>query len=540
MSIQRRFAFLLALLLFGFLVALIVVGRLERAEKIEMVAADRESRTQLLHHWSELTSRALPQFAADAAQSEEFAAALDAMAIDSERRKIEQALATARIDALWVVRDDGSVRLQMTSSATLAAPPLPLPANEFASVVNETPSPRFFAEQGEELWEVCIRRLRSTQPPEWLVVGRRWDDIQLRALASLTESAVSLASPSQNAQPAENNRLVLSRPLADWRGRPLRLLRMEYEVPEIEQALETEAKRTQVFFVFGLSLMVAIGLALHRWVLRPLRKIGQSLATDDPSPASELSNDPSELGHAAKLVVGSFDQRAALRHEIAERTRMHEALERSEASLRRNMEERSRLGRDLHDGVIQSLYAAGMGLAGIRALLRPEQAEAATRLEQTRGVLNETIHDVRNFIIGLEPEALKLQTFSQAIGALLDVMRAMRPFKSALDIDEKLAGRLTLAQRVHALQITREAVSNALRHGEASEVQVGLRPHGEFAEFEVMDNGSGFETDFASSQGKGLRNFAQRARELGAELTVDSRPGRGTRVKLVFSILSHE
>jgi signal transduction histidine kinase len=225
----------------------------------------------------------------------------------------------------------------------------------------------------------------------------------------------------------------------------------------------------------------------------------------------------------ARLVEFSFEQTAALK--------------RNEETLRRTMEERARLGWDLHDGVIQSLYAAGMGLSGVRALLSPEQNAAAGHLEQVRGILNETIHDLRNFITGLEPEALKHQSFGQAVAGLLATMQAIRPVRTTLEIDEALAARLSLQQRVDVLQILREAVSNALRHGNAAQVNVTLREDGQKAGFEVVDNGRGFEPG-VPSQGNGLANIAERARELGAELIVESSPGKGTRIKLIFPSLT--
>jgi signal transduction histidine kinase len=285
-------------------------------------------------------------------------------------------------------------------------------------------------------------------------------------------------------------------------------------------------------------LIGAVGLALQFWVLRPLQQISYSLAVDNPRTVEALSQQRHELGQIAQLVRTSFDQRNSLKRENAERTQAQEALQRTEHALRQTLDQRSRLGRDLHDGVIQSLYAAGMGLAGIRELLQPEQVEAAARLEQTRGALNETIHDVRNFIIGLEPEALRLQTFSQAVLALLDTLHGVRVFSSDVKIDEDVAQRLTLAQRVHALQIAREAVSNALRHGAASKVTVSLESTGSHARFEIIDDGRGFDPN-AMPNGGGLRNLTQRAHELGAELTVESKPGEGTRLKLIFSLQSY-
>jgi signal transduction histidine kinase len=332
--------------------------------------------------------------------------------------------------------------------------------------------------------------------------------------------------------------VVLIRALADWKGHPVRTLRVDYQTPELEQVLRVDWWQSQLFVAFGVLVLAGVGFSVHAWVLRPLNSIGQSLARLDPQPVQALSREKTELGRVAQLVLGSFEQRAALEREIAERARTQQALEHSEATLRRTLEERARLGRDLHDGVIQSLYAAGMGLAGIRALLRPDQAEAATRIQQTSSTLNETIHDVRNFIIGLEPEALKQQTFSHAVTALLDTMHGVRPFRSTVEIDEALAARLTLAQRVHALQITRESVSNALRHGAANAITVALRKAGEFAEFEITDDGAGFDPTGLHGAGRGLKNLADRARELGAELTVDSQPGKGARVKLTFSFHS--
>ena len=539
MTIKLRFALLLSLLLGGFLLAVLVLRGLERAEMRERLDADRQARAQFLNHWIDLTSRSLPQFVSDLAQSDDVAAMFAASDAEVTRKKNETSLAAAGVSSLWLVGADGAVAWHATAPGGDVAAPLPLAAADFVALVAETPSPRFFSESAGELIEVSVRRIQVAARPrgaEWIVAARRWDDAQLHALAGLTEARVSLRPAHENAQvPVGDAPIVLVRPLNDWRGHPLRVLRVEAQSTEIDQAIRADWRQVLIFVAFGLLVIGAMALALQQWVLHPLRHIGHSLATENPQTVTALATERSELGRVAQLVVEAFAQRESLQREIEQRARAQEARERSEAALRRNLEERARLGRDLHDGVIQSLYAAGMGLAGIRTLLKSEQTDAAVRLEQTRAALNETIHDVRNFIIGLEPEALKLQTFAQAVAAMLEVIRSMRAFRSTIDIDEAIASRLSLAQRVHALQITREAVSNALRHGHADSVHVALRPHGEFVEFEVSDDGSGFDAAGVVSQGKGLANFAARARELGGELEVISEPGRGTRVRLVFS-----
>jgi signal transduction histidine kinase len=541
MSIKTRLALLLGLLLLGFLAVLLLLRTMESRGLAQMASDDRRSRAQLLHHWIDLTDRVLPQFVADAAQSEEFAGLLAQAQTDTTREKIEASLASSGLSALWIVAPDGTPRFSFGANGNTG--PFPLQPADFVQLVAETPGPRFFDRADGTLTEFCVRRLTARPPgaADWLVAARKWDDAQLRALAELADSQVTLGGPEETSHAATTpDTLVIVRTLPDWQGHPLQTLRLEYRAPELNRAVQADWRQTELFVAFGLLLIVAVGLALNAWVLRPLGLVGEALAHGSPVPVQGLSAQPHELGHVAQLVLSSFDQREALRQEVAERTRAQQALERSEAELRRTLDERAQLGRDLHDGVIQSLYAAGMGLAGVRAQLHPDQSEAAARLEQTRAALNETIHDVRNFIIGLEPEALKLQTFSQAVAALFEAMQNIRPFHATTHIDEAVAQRLTLAQRVHALQIAREAVSNALRHGAAGNIAVALRMTGELAEFAIVDDGGGFDAAAMQSSGFGLKNLAQRAHELGAELTVDSQPGQGTRVKISFSLHDYD
>lgn len=539
MSIRLRFTLLLSLLFGGFLITLVALRSFERSTREEMLEEDRKARSLMLNHWLDAVSRELPQTVADFAQSKEFAAIMAQADFDLARQKIITSLDQANLHALWVVADDGQVRLQASVTDRSTPPELPLSAEEFVQLVAETPSPRFFIEHEGAMLELSIRRVQSateaTRP--WIVAARKWDAALLTTLAKLTESTLSLRSTEALARTPElPGHLVLLRPLHDWQGRTVRVLRLDYVVPEVERSMRSGGRQTLLFIVYGMLVLGALALALHRWVLRPLARIRDSLASNDSAPAAPLSQEKSEFGRVAELVISSFAQRQSLQQEIEERRRAEQTLARSEATLRENLEERARLGRDLHDGVIQSLYAAGMGLAGIRTQLLPEQTEAAIRLEQTRGALNETIHDVRNFIVGLEPEALKLQTFSQAVFNLLETMQSLRPFQSQVEMDDELSARLSLSQRVHALQIAREAVSNALRHGEANHITVALRRQGDFAEFQVTDDGRGFDTTSSISPGNGLDNFAQRAGELGGQLVVDSHPGKGTSVKLSFSL----
>jgi two-component system CheB/CheR fusion protein len=110
----------------------------------------------------------------------------------------------------------------------------------------------------------------------------------------------------------------------------------------------------------------------------------------------------------------------------------------------------------------------------------------------------------------------------------------MKPLRTTIAIDEPLAGTLSIEQQAHLLLIAREAVSNAVRHGQANHIRLDLRRNAEHVEFSIQDDGCGFDPAALNGQGLGLKNLADRARLLKGELTISSQPGQGTQVQLTF------
>lgn len=527
MRVKSKFSILLGAMLLAFAAAVLGLQALARRQAAQEEAALHQAREQQLDHWLRATSRSLRDFAAEGA----------AQAADQLRKPGDNLPAVAEapgITAYWIVRRSGTVS-GVAADHGLVQPPIP--AAKIALWTAEPPPYRFFSESDAGLLELAVAPVvlePGASPWGWLLAARRWDDAHLRVLGSLTEGRVTLdLHPA--ATPASDH--VHVRLLPDWQGRPLRSLQVSY--PPASAMAGLGGTDLAVFLAFGLLLMAGLGLALHRWVLQPLGRIGASLAAGGPAPLAPLRAGRDEFSDTARLLEDAFAQRDALKREIEERKRMAAALAAAEADLRRTLEERTRLGRDLHDGVIQALYATGMGLAGIRALLRPGDTEAVERLNQCRATLNEIIRDVRNFITGLEPEALRQQTFTQAVQALLEFMQSISPTATEAVIDEELAGQLSLNQRANALHIMREAISNALRHGAAEHVRVTLArtPEGQAA-LDITDDGVGFDPAAGTTnRGRGLENLAQRAQELGATFALHSEPGAGTRLRFVFTLM---
>ena len=244
-----------------------------------------------------------------------------------------------------------------------------------------------------------------------------------------------------------------------------------------------------------------------------------------------------EVGALARLAETSVAQGAELTRERDVRRRAEEDARLKQQLLTQSLDEKIRLGRDLHDGIIQSLYAAGLTLETVRALVKSNPDEAERRLEQTRAGLNDAIRDVRAYIGGLTPEKLRLAGFAHAVSALLAELGSAREAEFDIKIDEEAAALLTPEQSIEALQIAREAVSNALRHGSASKVTLRMHKGEREVCLLVQDNGRGFNSAHSRDGGHGLGNMRARAARLGATLQVTSQPGDGARVLAMLPIL---
>lgn len=276
------------------------------------------------------------------------------------------------------------------------------------------------------------------------------------------------------------------------------------------------------------AFVIAVVLIFTLAVRRP-----QSAGVSRPPFATARS----EMATLARLAESSVAQGAELDRERDVRRRAEEDAQLKQQLLAQSLQEKIRLGRDLHDGIIQSLYAVGLTLESARLLVQSDPAEADRRLEQTRSAINAAIRDIRTYITGLAPENLRRAGFAQALESQLVELQAGGNARFDVKIDEDAAALLTAEQSVQTLQIAREAVSNALRHGGAS--LVTLRVHRSDREICLMvqDNGIGFDASTGRDGGHGLGNMRSRAEAVGATLRVASQPGEGARVIAMVPIL---
>ncbi len=205
------------------------------------------------------------------------------------------------------------------------------------------------------------------------------------------------------------------------------------------------------------------------------------------------------------------------------------------------LRERERIGRDLHDGIIQSIYAVGLHVEEASAAL-DDATPARARLQTVMGELNRITGDIRSYIFDLRTASLDMLDAEEIVRGVADELRANTLVSLDVRIEGDYRPRLTPEQADQLRHIAQEAFSNVLRHAQARRVEVVLRCTRRRFTLEIHDDGVGYDATAtpATSRGRtqGLANMRRRAELLGAELVADSTPGQGTALSLTMPVAS--
>jgi signal transduction histidine kinase len=188
------------------------------------------------------------------------------------------------------------------------------------------------------------------------------------------------------------------------------------------------------------------------------------------------------------------------------------------------IEDRERIARNLHDTVIQRLFATGMALEGTAPLI--ERPEARARLERAVEDLDETIHAIRTTIFELEERRQARSGLRREVLEVVSQAGANLGFEPAVRFEGPVDAAVSDGLAAQLLPTLREAVSNVVRHAKATRLDVTLDASDEVV-LRVVDNGVGV-TASGSSKGNGLRNMRERAEALGGGLQLGTGSAGGT------------
>lgn len=523
MSVRQHILATLAVCLTISLVALLILHVQQQSEADTLAANFAKERGELLAEEVREQSSALGIFVQDYSGWDDmvnFTASLDP---EWARLNLEEVMPRYRLDAVWLVAPDGRILYSLHSEAGrgLKPPPAIHPTVSRSDWTSETGG---FYRSGDQVVDMRARPVqptadteRKTRPVAWLFAGRLLGDDEARRLGRKLQAEVTIHPPHEGREPEVSGRVVVHHPLLEPSGtEPVAEWHAAFDTGALDLGVDYNDREMVVWIVSVVLVLGVLGWTIHRNVLRPLAVISRSLENEAPASLDALPRNLAEFARISDLVRESFRQRQMLRGEIAERIR---------------------LGRDLHDGVIQNLYATGMGIAHGMKLAKTEPEKAIGQMSDTLRTLNETIDTLRSFIVRAESEATGPIHFADDCISLFQTLRVQRDCELDLDVAPDADASLPAEQKAHLLFIVRETISNALRLGEARRIGVSLKGAQSVWRLTVSNVGKTYDfTSAAGRSGLGLANLRARAMELGGAPHFVARPGGGVDVSVEWRL----
>jgi signal transduction histidine kinase len=242
------------------------------------------------------------------------------------------------------------------------------------------------------------------------------------------------------------------------------------------------------------------------------------------------------LSSAYRLRVRSVEARsreleAQVEREISQRMRVEEALRQSEME-KAVTAERSRLARELHDAVTQTLFSASLIAEVLPRMWAKDRERGQLQLEEVRLLTRGALAEMRSLLLELRPEALAQAKMDDLLRQLGRAMtgRTGVPVLVSADVQCPLSAEVQVA----LYRIAQEALNNAAKHAEASQVEVHFRCDTDWATLSIRDDGQGFDIQNVPPGHFGVGIMRERAAAVGAELEIESEPRGGTEVRVVW------
>jgi signal transduction histidine kinase len=227
--------------------------------------------------------------------------------------------------------------------------------------------------------------------------------------------------------------------------------------------------------------------------------------------------------------------------------RMYQEMEREKLEVIATQEEaRKKLARDLHDGPTQSVAAIAMRANVVRRIVISDPETAIAEVAKIEDLARRTTQEIRHMLFTLRPLILETEGLVPALHSMADKMRDTYQQNMSLDVDPDIVRQLEVNKQTVIFSLVEEAVNNARKHAQASQITVSLKCGRDtgIALLEICDNGVGFDVkainkDYERGGSLGMVNLRERSKLISGLLNIDSTPGKGARVQ-VFIPLNEE
>ena len=192
------------------------------------------------------------------------------------------------------------------------------------------------------------------------------------------------------------------------------------------------------------------------------------------------------------------------------------------------LRDRSRIGRELHDSVLQALYAIGLSFAQSHELRRGAPQAGPRARDQAADQLHTLIQDIRRMILSVESDCVDPFRLVSELQALAQTIERASELRIRVWIDPAAEEIMTGEEARGLVTIAREALNNCVHHARATRVVIALQRIGPRVRLSICDNGSGFDVEHRSAKGIGFAHMEDQVRKIGGRLNIQSTVGRGT------------
>ena len=284
----------------------------------------------------------------------------------------------------------------------------------------------------------------------------------------------------------------------------------------------SESPEAGLVLGLAIALTVLVNVFLLQRRMRPLEQLVDEMERADLSGPGSSLKETHGIGEPEEVERLHKTFRRMLERLETERRRA------SSAALSAQEEERTRIARDLHDEVNQSLTGLLLRLEAVR-----EQApyELAKEIDDTKALANQAMQELLTLARQLRPTALDDLGLKAALAGNVTELDRRSALEVTFESDNSTYSDLSADAQLVVYRVAQEALSNAAQHAEAKSVRVSLARLSGIVELTVADDGRGFTFDQAS-RGLGMGGMRERALLVGGDLRIESRPGVGTRVRL--------
>jgi len=423
--------------------------------------------------------------------------------------------------AIWVLDPQLQVVHQLDQEFRNFPAPFPSP-DKLRQAIAGHYTFRYFTRIDGAVWEIFGAAIQSAQfwrhqtPVRgYLLLGHRWDDAWNSQLDTLVGAHVKLL-PADTPLAEVPHLHDCRRPLPGIDGQPIALLDVRFNYDLLETARQRFILRVVILSVVCMLAVAVLVAVIATVVLRPLGRIVRSLESRQTAPIADLLSSKTEFGEIARLLAGQLRWGQMLQEE------MRRQLERANPERIRHEAEsnealRLRLAGNIHDGPIQSIYAAGLRLAAIQSEVEQGRAPAVERIVEINTILRQASADLRNLILELEPEELRERDLETALQGIERHLRQTANCAFELALTEGALDGLSREAQTHLYFICRELASNAVRHAHPTHARLQFSLDRGFLRLEWFNNGL-LATPESAGGGHGLRNIERRVGELGGTI----------------------